>query len=190
MAQVRGDFGEGNQHELALEHARVGDLQFGRGDGLIAIYKDIDVEEAGAFGESFFAAEVVFDGAEGMEEREWREVCFGLNGAIEEPRLVEVVHGGGFVERGEFLRLNASGGQGGDGGLQVGGAVAEVGAEGEVDGGGHVGVKKCSAYVGEAVGQEKSSWSSGYGKAVRSGEGASEPDEPEAPCSVGSFAEG
>ena len=164
---MRGDFGEGNQHELALEHAWVGNLQFRRGDRLIAIYKDIDVEEAGAFGESFFAAEVVFDGAEGVEEREWREVCFGLNRAIEEPRLVEVVHGGGFVEGGEFLRLNASDGQGGDGGLQVGGAVAEVGAEGEVDGGGHVGVKKCSAYVGEAVCQEKSSWSSGYGKVVR-----------------------
>lgn len=148
---MRGDFGEGNQHEFTFQHARVGDLQLGCGHGLIAIYKDIDVEEAGAFGESFFAAEVVFDGAESVEEREWREVCFGLNGAIEEPRLVEVVHGGGFVEGGEFLQLNASGAQGGDGGLQVGDAVAEVGAEGEVDGGGHVGVKKCSAYVGEAL---------------------------------------
>ena len=40
------------QNVVALEHARVGYLQFGRGDGLVAIYKDIDVEEAGAFGES------------------------------------------------------------------------------------------------------------------------------------------
>src|SRR5579859_8106696 len=105
----------------------MGDLQFGGGDGLVAIYKDIDVEEAGAFGEGFFTAEAVFNGADGVEEGEGCEVCFGLQGAIEEPGLVEVVDRGGFIEGGEFLRVDASGGQGGDGGLQVGGAVAEVG---------------------------------------------------------------
>ena len=129
VGEVWGDFGEGDEDELAVQQAGVGDLQVGGGDGLVAIYKDIDVEEAGALGEGFRAAELVFDGAESMEERERREVGFGLKGAVEEPGLVEVVDRGGFVEGREFLGVDAGGGQGGDGGLEIAGAIAEVGAE-------------------------------------------------------------
>ena len=64
MLELRRDFGERRQNEFAFEHSRMRDLQFGSSDRLIAEEKDVDVEEARAFGEGLYAAEFGFDCAE------------------------------------------------------------------------------------------------------------------------------
>ncbi len=65
---------------------------------MIAEEKDVDVEEARAFGESFSAAKLGLDGAEGMQELDGLRIGFTFDDAIEEPGLVEVIDRLGFVE--------------------------------------------------------------------------------------------
>jgi hypothetical protein len=133
MAEVRSQFGEGDEDEAALEHAGVGDLQVRLGDGFQAVEEDVQVEESRTFGDKFVAAEGSFDATEGAEESSSGESGFGVEDAIEEPGLVEEVHGLGFVESGDAEDADARLFEGGEGGAEIGGAVAQVGAEGEVD---------------------------------------------------------
>ena len=65
MLELRRDFGERRQNEFAFEHSRMRDLQFGSVERLLAEQKNVYIEEARALGESFLAAELEFDGAEG-----------------------------------------------------------------------------------------------------------------------------
>ena len=63
MLEFRRDFGERSENELAFQNSRVWNLQFGSVERLIAEEKDVYIEEARSFGESFLAAELGFDGA-------------------------------------------------------------------------------------------------------------------------------
>ena len=124
MLELRRDFGERRQNEFAFEHSRMRDLQFGSNDRLIVEEKDIDVEEARSFGEGFLAAELGFDGAEGMQELDGLRIGFTFDDAIEEPGLVEVIDRLGFVEGRNFMHMKICRGQRGDGGAQVRGTIA------------------------------------------------------------------
>ena len=61
MAEYRGNFGERDEHEIALEHTRMWDLEFRRVDGGVIVEKNVEVDETRPFGESFLAAHVGFD---------------------------------------------------------------------------------------------------------------------------------
>jgi hypothetical protein len=124
MLELRRDFGERRQNEFAFEHSRMRDLQFGSKDRLIAEEKNVDVEEARAFGESFSAAKLGLDGAEGMQELDGLRIGFTFDDAIEEPGLVEVIDRLGFVEGRNFMQMKICRGQRGDGGAQVRGTIA------------------------------------------------------------------
>src|SRR5712672_135372 len=106
MLELRRDFGERRQNEFAFEHSRMRDLQFGSNDRLLAEEKDVDVEEAQAFGESFSAAQLGLDGAKGMQELDGSRIGLTFDYAIEEPVLVEVIDSLGFVEGRNFMHMN------------------------------------------------------------------------------------
>jgi hypothetical protein len=98
MLELGSDFSERCENELTFEHARVRNLQLWRVDGFVAEKKDVDVEEARAFGKGFLAAEPRFDCAKGVQELNRLGIGFALNNTIKEPGLVEVVDGLGFVD--------------------------------------------------------------------------------------------
>jgi len=135
MAKVRGDFGQRGQDEVALKHARVRDLQVRLLDRAVGVKKDVEVDEAGAFGERLVAAHVGFDLAEGGEEFVGRKTGFGTESGIEEPGLVEVVDGLGFVEARDSFDADGMAVEELDGFAEVVGSVANVGAKGDVHGG-------------------------------------------------------
>jgi hypothetical protein len=124
MLELRRDFGERRQNEFAFEHSRMRDLQFGSNDRLLAEEKDVDVEEARAFGESFSAAQLGLDGAKGMQELDGSRIGFTFDDAIEEPGLVEVIDRLGFVEGRNFMHMKICRGQRGDRGAQFRGTIA------------------------------------------------------------------
>ena len=62
------------------------------------------------------------------------QIGLRLDDAVQEPGLVEKVDWFGFVERGDAHDGYTRGGQGGNGNAQVGGAVANVRSERQVDG--------------------------------------------------------
>ena len=64
MAEIRGDFHERSEDEAALQHAGMRHLKFGSGDGVMAVEKDVQIDQARTFGERLFAAHGRFDGAE------------------------------------------------------------------------------------------------------------------------------
>jgi hypothetical protein len=64
MPQLWRDFGERSENEIARQHSGMWYLQFGSIARLIAEKKNVDVENARTFGESFLAAELRFNSAE------------------------------------------------------------------------------------------------------------------------------
>jgi hypothetical protein len=56
-----GNFGQGYEDEIALQHARMRDLQFGRVDGRLVVKKNVEVDQARPFGEGFLATHPGFD---------------------------------------------------------------------------------------------------------------------------------
>lgn len=56
MREVGDDFGQGNEDEFALEHARMRHLQFRRVNGLVAVKKNIYVNQPRPFWHKLFAA--------------------------------------------------------------------------------------------------------------------------------------
>ena len=91
---------------------------------MVAEEKDVDIEEARSFGERFFASELRFDGAEGVQEIDGLGIGFAFDDAIEEPGLIEVIDRLGFVEGRNFLYPKICGRQRGDGRSQVRSAIA------------------------------------------------------------------
>ena len=72
VAKIGGDFGQGSQDKTALQHAGMRDLQFGSGDGVVVVEENVEIDEAGAFGEGFLAAHGGFDGVKRAQEIEGR----------------------------------------------------------------------------------------------------------------------
>lgn len=56
MAKRGSDFGERDENEVAQQHAGMRDFEFGSGDGVVTVEKDVEIDEARTFGECFFAA--------------------------------------------------------------------------------------------------------------------------------------
>src|SRR5262245_51624635 len=110
----------------------MGDLEFGRGDGFVAVKENVYVEEARAFGEFFFATELQFDFAKGAQQIEWGQRCFSFGDAVEEPGLVEIIDRFGLVEGRDSCDSDGWGKRA-DGAAQIPGAVAKIGTKGEVD---------------------------------------------------------
>lgn len=61
MAKRWGNFRERHENEIALQHARVRDLEVWRFDGRVVIKKNVEVDQARSFGEGFLASHPGFD---------------------------------------------------------------------------------------------------------------------------------
>ncbi len=122
--ELRGDFGQRRENELALEHARMRDLQFGSVERQIAEEKNVYIKEPWTFGEGFLAAELRFDGAKSTEDIDRLGIGFAFDDAIQEPGLVKIIDRFSFVEGGNFLCVKVCGGECGDGGFKVRCAIA------------------------------------------------------------------
>jgi hypothetical protein len=129
------DFGEGGEDEIALKHAGMGDLQGGRVDGFVSVEKNVEIDEARSFGEGLLAAHFGFDATEGGEELRRSQIGLRFEDRVEKPGLVEVVDRLGFVDAREFRDVNRGLRHAADGFAEIGLAIADVGAEREVNGG-------------------------------------------------------
>ena len=134
MAKGRGDFGERDEDEVSQKHAGMWDLEIGSGDGVVAVEEDVQVDQARAFGEGFFAAHLRFDVAECREELRGREIGLRFEDGVEEPGLIEIINGLGFVDAGDSCDADGGFAEESDGFAQVCLAVANVGAQRQVDG--------------------------------------------------------
>ena len=134
MTERRGNLGERREDEVSLEHARMGDLEIGCGDDFVSVKEDVEVDQARAFGERFLAAHLRFDFAERSEKLNSRKIGLRLEDGVEEPRLVEIIDRLGFVDAGKFCDVDTGFSEETNGFAQVFLAVANVGAEREVDG--------------------------------------------------------
>jgi hypothetical protein len=116
MPELRRDFGERSENELPLQHSGMRDLQFGSVERLIAEEKNVYIEDARALGESFLAAELRFDGAEGVEKFDGLGINYAFDYAVEEPGLAQIIDRLGFVEGRNLAHMKICGRQRGDGG--------------------------------------------------------------------------
>src|SRR5262249_265831 len=128
----RSDFRERCEDEISLQHAGMRDLQFGQGDGFVAVEENVDVKQARALGELFFAAELLFDFAKGSQEIERCKGSFGFDHTVEKPGLVEKVEGFGFVKGRDFCYADGWGKRV-DCAAQICRAVAEIRAERKIN---------------------------------------------------------
>lgn len=124
MLELRRNFGEWREDKFSLEHAGMRDLQFGNVERPIAEEKDVNIEKARALSESFFATQLRFDGAEGAQEIDGLRIRFAFDDTIEEPGLVEVIDGLGFVEGRNFAHMKICRGQRGNSRCEVRGTIA------------------------------------------------------------------
>jgi len=44
VAKIGGDFGKGCKDEAAIQHAGMGDLEFGSGDGIVVVEKNVQID--------------------------------------------------------------------------------------------------------------------------------------------------
>src|SRR5271166_1924594 len=110
------------------------DLQIGSGDGVVAVEEDVEVDEARAFGEGFFAAHLRFNVAQSGEELKGGKIGLRCQDGIQKPRLVEKVDGLGFIDSGDFFDVDIGFGEKANGLAQVFFAVANVGTQRKIDG--------------------------------------------------------
>ena len=133
MANGGSDFGERDEDEAALGKTGMRDFETGGTNDGGGVKEDVDVNGAGAERDEASPTELVFDAADGMKELERKERSFGGDTAVEKPGLMGEADRFGGVERGatrdadagSFKKLESAG--------DVGGAVAKVGAEREID---------------------------------------------------------
>lgn len=127
------NLGERDENETTRQHSRVRHLKFGKIDGFVAVKEDVQVDEARAFGKSFCAAHGLLDVLESPQEFQWRERGLGFYSTIQEPGLVEIVDGFGFIKVGNGSYGNTPIRKHANGSLQVALAMAQVGTERKVD---------------------------------------------------------
>ncbi len=137
VAGVGGDLDEGFEDEGAFVHPGMGDDKVGLVDNAVAVQKEVEVERPGAPVFVSAAAETVLDDLEGAEESAGGEAGFDPGDGVEEAGLVGLADGGGIEEGADAEKAQARKfGEETEGGFEVGAAVAEVGAEGDVGGDG------------------------------------------------------
>ena len=133
MTEIGGDFGEWSKDKIALQHAGVRDLECRSIDDIVAVEEDVEVDQARTVGERLAAAHVGFDTAKGGEELIRSKVGGGFERSVEEPRLVEITNGFRLVKTGKLRDDNTDVFEQLNGSAEVGFAIADVGAERDVD---------------------------------------------------------
>src|SRR6202035_4248712 len=68
MAKIRSDFRKRDEHEFSLEHAWVGNLQFGRVNRFVAVEQNVQIDFPRPLCEGFFAAHAGFDDAKRAQQ--------------------------------------------------------------------------------------------------------------------------
>jgi len=96
------NFGQGREHEIALQHAWMRDLQVRRVNGVSGVKQNIEIDEARAFGEGLLAAHVRFDLAKRGEELRGGQFGLRFDDGVQKPGLVEVIDRLRFVNAGKL----------------------------------------------------------------------------------------
>ncbi len=99
MRQVWSDLDERYENKFTQKHTGMGNLQFRSVDGLVAVEKNVQIDQPRAFGQEFLAAHAGLDSAQSAQQIQWRNVSFGLYNAIQEPGLLAQIHGLSLIER-------------------------------------------------------------------------------------------
>jgi len=133
MDEVRGEVRQRDEDEGALVQARVGEGQPGDAEDEVIVKEDVHVNQARAPAYGCHAAEISLEVFEMFEEGGRLQVRFGAHDHVQEGGLVGDAPGRGLVN-GRRTTKDDGGRQSSQGRVQIGKAVAEVGAEGEVDG--------------------------------------------------------
>ena len=106
----------------------MGNLEVGSVDGRVVIEQDVEIDEARTFSERFFATHLRFDGTKNAKELSGGKFGLCYQHGVEEPRLVEIVDGLGFVDAGDFCDANVRGTEQANGFAQVLFAFADIGS--------------------------------------------------------------
>ena len=133
MSERGGDFGERDEDKAALGEARMRDDEVAGADDGAGVEEDVNVEGARAVVKAQAAAELVFDGLSGVEKLQRKKKSFGGNAAVEKPRLRSEADWLGGVKRRAADDADAGRVEEFESAGEVSLAVAEVGAEREVD---------------------------------------------------------
>ena len=129
MNEIGREFRQRDEDEGAFVQARVRNGQPGRVQDQVAVKEDIHVNQARAPADGRRATQFLFDVFQGCQQRRRFQARFGFNDHVEEGRLVGEAPGRRLVNGGRLTNDDGRR-QGRDGRAQVGGAVAEIGAEG------------------------------------------------------------
>jgi hypothetical protein len=148
IAESGSDFGEGYEDEGALGEAGMRNFEAWLGENEIAVEENVEVEGAGAVGDSGGAVttEEALDEEKGSQEGARGERGVKGDNGIEEAGLIGEADGGSGIQRG--VRGDASDGRKlregrGEGGVGMTSRAGKVGAEGDV-GEGHAGTRVAS----------------------------------------------
>lgn len=133
MAKVRRDLGERSEDEIALEHAGMGDLQVRRVDGFVGVEEDVQIDQPRTFGKGLLAAHFGLDAAKSGEKLRGGKIGLRFEDGVEEPSLVEVVDGLGFVDTRELGDVNRGLCETADGFTEIALAIADVRTKREID---------------------------------------------------------
>jgi hypothetical protein len=172
IAEGGSDFGEGYEDEGALREAGMRNFKAGLRENEIAVQENVEVEGAGAVGDSRGAitAEEAFDEKKGGEKGARRERRVKGDDCIEEARLVWDADGGSGIKG--RTRGGASDGREvregrGERGVWMAGGTGKIGAKADI-GEGHAGTRVASwrgvrasrvwrvcGFVATKVGKEK-----------------------------------
>ena len=99
MLAVRGDLGQRDEDEFALQHAWMWHLQFRPVDGVMAIEQNINVDQARPFANELLASHMRFDSPERAEQIRRGNFCLGFHDAIQKPRLLAKIDWLGLIDR-------------------------------------------------------------------------------------------
>jgi len=97
MAHIRRNFRQRLQHKAPQVHPRMRDLQFGRVDCFLAVQQNVEINQSRAFRDELLAAHVSFDLPQRLQQCSRRQLRLCFNGAVKEPRLIQIIDGFGLV---------------------------------------------------------------------------------------------
>ena len=120
--------------ELRPEHADVGGRDPVHPEHLVIIEKDVDVDDAGTPAKARLPPQVGFELLEPGQQLGGRQLGFGPQHHVEESRLILITPCRRLVDMGAGNNPAHIRSEGIERRTQIGDAVAEVGAEGKVDG--------------------------------------------------------
>ena len=132
-------FVERNENEGALGQARVGNFEIRFADAEIVVEENVEVEGAGAVGEAggAVAAELLFDGQQGVEQLARSEYCFKGDDGVDKAGLRGEADGRGGIERGaadDATKRGKARGCGGQRDVGQAGVAGQVRAHSDVSG--------------------------------------------------------